>query len=299
MSYHQFDHLITIPQGQLALRQQGSEGAPDVLVLGGISGGREIYTAAGKGWWQGLIDNTGLLDYNVWSLDYLGGMGASTCQATPTTVEMQAQAIQTALMRVGVKQLHAIIGGSYGGCVGMAMAAADDLHVNRLVMLGAAHRPSAQAIMLRSLQRDFVGLAEELGDAERGVELARALAMVSYRGSSGLDARFPNGVDAIDFMHQRASRLVQQDPVRARQLFTVFGPALDVFRVAPQQIKSPTLLIGFKDDLLVPKHLLTELADLLPDCYDYQAIDTAHGHDGFILNTTAFGPIIQHFLEEL
>lgn len=129
--------------------------------------------------------------------------------------------------------------------------------------------------------------------------LARALAMVSYRGSSGLDARFPNGIDAIDFMHQRALRLVQQDPMRARQLFTVFGPALDAFRVAPQRIQTATLLVGFKDDLLVPKHLLTELAGLLPDCYGYEAIDTAHGHDGFILNTAAFGPTIKHFLEEL
>lgn len=299
MSYCQIDHLITVPQGQLALRQQGAENAPDVLVLGGISGGREIYSPAGKGWWQGLIDNAGLLGYNLWSLDYLGGMGASTCQATPTTVEIQAQAIQTALMSLGVEQLHAIIGGSYGGCVGMAMAAAGDLQVDRLVVLGAAHRPSAQAIMLRSLQRDFVALAEELGAAERGVALARALAMVSYRGSSGLDARFPNGIDAIDFMHQRALRLVQQDPMRARQLFTVFGPALDAFRVAPQRIQTATLLVGFKDDLLVPKHLLTELAGLLPDCYGYEAIDTAHGHDGFILNTAAFGPTIKHFLEEL
>lgn len=139
MSYCQIDHLITVPQGQLALRQQGAENAPDVLVLGGISGGREIYSPAGKGWWQGLIDNAGLLGYNLWSLDYLGGMGASTCQATPTTVEIQAQAIQTALMSLGVEQLHAIIGGSYGGCVGMAMAAAGDLQVDRLVVLGAAH----------------------------------------------------------------------------------------------------------------------------------------------------------------
>lgn len=34
MSYCQIDHLITVPQGQLALRQQGAENAPDVLVLG-------------------------------------------------------------------------------------------------------------------------------------------------------------------------------------------------------------------------------------------------------------------------
>ncbi|MGQ4277193.1 alpha/beta fold hydrolase [Pseudidiomarina sp. E22-M8] len=299
MSYSQFDHVISVPQGQLMVRQQGSESASNVLVLGGISGGREIYNEAGKGWWQGLVRDAELLRYNVWSLDYLGGIGSSTCQATPTTVELQAQAIQTALTQVGVDRLHAVIGGSYGGCVGMAMATADALPVERLIVLGAAHRASAQAVMLRSLQRDFVALAEELGEAERGIALARALAMVSYRGTTGLDARFPTTSAAIDFMHQRALRLVQQDPVGARQLFTVFGPALDAFRVAPQQINVATLLIGFKDDLLVPKHVLTELAALLPDCRGYEHVDTAHGHDGFILNTAVFGPTIKDFLEDL
>lgn len=299
MSYFQVDHLITIPQGQLAIRQQGTKGAPDVLVLGGISGGREVYNPAGGGWWQGLFKDTDLLGYNVWSLDYLGGMGISSCQTTPATVELQAQAIRAALLQLGVEHLHAIIGGSYGGCVGMALTAAAKLPVARLAVLGAAHRATAQAVMLRSLQRDFVALADDMGDAERGVVLARALAMLSYRGTTGLDARFTNSAEAIEFMHQRAQRLVQQDPARARRLFTVFGPALDAFKLAPQKLNAPTFLLGFKDDLLVPRHVLEELAALLPQCWGYDEVATAHGHDGFILNTAAFGPRLQQFLEDL
>ncbi|MDN7125997.1 alpha/beta fold hydrolase [Pseudidiomarina sp. 1APR75-33.1] len=299
MSYKQVDHLISTPQGQLAVRQQGTECAPNILVLGGISGGREVYTQSGEGWWQGLFRDTDLLGYNVWSLDYLGGMGASSCAVTPGSVELQAQAVEEALLQLGVKHLHALIGGSYGGCVGMALVAASKLSVARLAVLGAAHRATAQAVMLRSLQRDFIELAEQAGDAERGVVLARALAMVSYRGTTGLDARFSDAAGAIDFMHQRAQRLVQRDPWQARRLFTEFGPALDAFRVAPQRVQVPTFLLGFKDDLLVPPHVLNELQGLLPRCWAYDEVATAHGHDGFILNTAVFGPRLQEFLEDV
>ncbi len=291
------DHKVNTRYGELCLRQQGPRGAPKVLVLGGISGGRLAYLADGSGWWQGLFTHLDLQAYEIWTLDYLGGMGDSLCDAPPATVEAQAEAIALALQKLGCTHWHTIIGGSFGGCVGMVLALHDALRVQRLAVLGAAHRPTAQAVMLRSLQRDFIELAAQTQQPERGVALARALAMVTYRGTTGLDVRFPDGNAAVHYMHDRAARLVQQNPQQARQLFTVFGPALDAFRIAPQALQLPVCVIGFKDDLLVPSHLLEEFSRQLPQCQAYEQVATAHGHDGFILNTAAFAPCLQQFME--
>lgn len=304
MPFSYQDHLIELPQGQLALRSYFGEAehAPTVLVLGGISGGRKIYQADaeqhGRGWWQGLVEHAELQRFRLLAVDYFGGMGESSCNQVPDQVEANAEAIAQALQKLGINELYAVIGGSFGGCVAMALAHKRQLNCQRLVVLGAAHRPTAQAVMIRSLQRDFIALANTAGETERGVQLARALAMLSYRGAQGLDTRFPDPAAAVDYMHERAAQLVRSNPQQAAQLFARFGPALDHFRIPPQALQIPTLLISFAEDYLAPPHLMEEFASQLPDCRAHVRVATVHGHDGFILNTASYGSQLKQFLEE-
>lgn len=284
------------------MRRYGRESDSVVLVLGGISGGRNIYQAdpqnAGRGWWQGLVEHAELQGYCLLALDYFGGMGESRCQEIPTSVEAHAEVLLAALQQLGIDRLHGIIGGSFGGCVALALAQQGGFSDARLAILGAAHRPTAQAVVLRSLQRDLVALGKAAGTSRRGVELARALAMLSYRGPRGLDTRFPDVTSAVAYVHERAKQLVDSNPFQAEQLFARFGPALDNFRMPPQAISNPLLLVSFADDYLAPKHLMTEFANLLPNCRAHLEVETVHGHDGFILNTASYGPQLKQFLEE-
>lgn len=299
MAVVQHDHLVQVGETQLMLRQQGNPDGPSVLVLGGISGGRMVYHPDGSGWWQGLFRDTQLLDYDVWSLDYCGGTGDSQSDRIPNAVAEHAELIVGALHKRSKTHFHAIIGGSFGGCIGMVLAAHPKLVVERLVVAGAAHRPTAQAVMLRSLQRDFIRLSEQAGDVVQGTVLARALAMVSYRGAVGLDQRFSDAQQAIDYIHERASALVARDPERAKQLFTCFGPALDNFTIVPQTLTLPVLVIGFQDDFLAPPHLLEAFVAELPDCRGYKLVKTPDGHDGFILATSGYGVELNAFLEDV
>lgn len=306
MSFSYQDHFIDLPQGQLALSTyspvNADKGAPVVLVLGGISGGRKIYQVDseqhGRGWWQGLVEHAELFPFRLLAVDYFGGMGESSCNQVPDQVEAHGEAIAQALQKLGINELHAVIGGSFGGCVAMVLARTQQLNCQRLVVLGAAHRPTAQAVMIRSLQRDFIALANTAGQAERGVQLARALAMLSYRGAQGLDTRFPDPAAAVDYMHERAAQLVRSNPQQAAQLFARFGPALDHFRIPPQALHIPTLLVSFAEDYLAPPHLMEEFASQLPSCRAHVRVATVHGHDGFILNTASYGPQLKQFLEE-
>ncbi|WP_169931161.1 alpha/beta fold hydrolase [Pseudidiomarina aestuarii] len=296
--FHHQDHSIQLTEGQLLLRSYGSNSGPPVLVLGGISGGRDIFTSNGSGWWQGLAEAIPA-ELNVISLDYAGGSGDSTVTPVPQRVEGHAILIEQALQRLGIQHLRAIVGGSFGGVIALELARRGKLEIGGLAIIGAAHRPTAQALMLRALQREYIALAEQAGQTERGVQLARALAMLSYRSADGMDTYHPQGTSAVDYILSRSAQTVAKAPSRARNFFTAFGPALDQYRINPTEISVPTLLVGFDSDQLVSAQVLNELAEKLPRCAGLHLLPSSYGHDGFIKNTASYASICHNFILEL
>ncbi|HET8816338.1 MAG TPA: alpha/beta fold hydrolase, partial [Pseudidiomarina sp.] len=193
---------------------------------------------------------------------------------------------------------QAVVGGSFGGVVAFELVRRNVLTIATLVVIGAAHRPTAQALMLRALQREYIALGDQAGDSTRGVELARALAMLSYRSAEGMDTYHPHGDTAVDYILSRSAQTVARAPERARNFFVAFGPALDDYRISPTEIKVPTLLIGFDSDQLVSPQVLTECAKHLPQCAGLHIYPSTYGHDGFIKNTDSYADVCRSFLEQ-
>ena len=108
--------------------------------------------------------------------------------ATITTWD-QARSLLAALDRLGVDRVEAVLGGSLGGMVALAAAALDPDRFARLVPIAAAPTASAWILAWNHVGRQAV-LADPgfPADARRGLELARQLAMVTYRAEPGLDA---------------------------------------------------------------------------------------------------------------
>ena len=289
-------HLCRVPGGTLYVNEFGNPHGPVVLVLGGISGGRGVWQVDGQGWWQTLFTAIDVTYFGVLAVDYAGGTGDSQVQPPPQSIHQQAQLVAAALQQLGLTQLHAVIGGSYGGLVELELAQLSSLSIERVVIIGAAHRAPAQAVMLRHFQRELVRLADAAGCSERGLQLARALAMLSYRSSAAMDHYFPDPQQALEYIERKGLALVQNDAVQARQLFELFGPALDSYRLDPTLIQQPTLLIGFTSDQLVPGDLLQEFAQQLPHCYALHCVDSSYGHDGFIKSVDAYAQALEGFL---
>lgn len=290
----------TVAGGELVLTRVMAatpHSALPVLVLGGISGDRHAINAEGTGWWQGLADALDPTCYHLVMVDYAGGNGESEVSPLPHSIAEQAALISSALQQHDLLEFQAIVGGSYGGLVALELAQDKALTVHHLAIIGAAHRPTAQAVMLRALQREFVKLGAAANQPERGVQLARALAMLSYRSADGMDQFYPDPHDAVAYIESRGLRTVQRSLPRAQQLFDVFGPALDSYRIEPYHIEQPTLLIGFDSDQLVPPRVLQEFADALPDCQGYHIFASTYGHDGFIKNTRDYAATLRAFLE--
>lgn len=107
--------------------------------------------------------------------------------ATITTWD-QARSITMALDRLGITRTEAVLGGSLGGMVALALAALDPDRHARLVPIAAAAAASSWIVAWNHVGRQAI-LADPgfPADARRGLELARQLAMITYRAEPGLE----------------------------------------------------------------------------------------------------------------
>lgn len=285
--------------GHLIVQQAGATDAPQILVLGGISGSRGVIQPDGSGWWQTILTGIDLTRFGVISLDYAGGVGESSVTPLPASVTEHAEVIALGLAELGLTKLHAVIGGSFGGSVALAVAQQPQLDCERVVVIGGAHRAHAYAIALRRFQREFAELGKAAGQPELGVQLARALAMLGYRNQAEFDTFFNAERDVFSYAMQRAGELMEKSPERAANLFRVFGPAMDSLNIDVSGLTQPTLLIGFDSDQLVPPALMHELEALLPNCAGCHIYASSYGHDGFIKDAYLYAePLLELLTRE-
>ncbi len=175
---------------QVAFEVLGPEHAPAVVVLGGISADRHVADTPGRpGWWSRQVGPGRAVDperFRVISIDWLGGAGGSTGPATSThwpqgasvSTADQARAVSAVLDALGVERAHAVIGASYGGMVGLRLAADAPERVGRVCALAAAHECHPLGTAVRGLQRSLVsrnGGAARTAGQEAFVCLSRSL----------------------------------------------------------------------------------------------------------------------------
>ncbi|MDX1509137.1 MAG: hypothetical protein R3358_12700, partial [Woeseiaceae bacterium] len=63
-------------------------------------------------------------------------------------------------------------------------------------------------------------------------------------------------------------------------------------------LTQPALVVSVSSDALYPPHEQEFLADHLPNAR-YAILDSMHGHDGFLIETTALGELIRRFRRSL
>lgn len=297
----------TIDGGRLAYSLTGPDDGPVVVALGGISAHRRV-----DSWWPAQTGPGRALDnrrFRVLSFDYLGGNGdapapASTADgSTPAiTTGDQARALARILDRLGVPRLHALVGASYGGMVGLAFAARFPERLRHLVAISAADRPQPLATGWRSVQRRIVRLGERSGDAREGVLLARALAMTTYRTAAELGERFDRPAERVggryrfaveSYLEARGKAFADSFDAGA---FLRLSESLDLHRLDPGTVRVPTTLVAVKGDLLVPVAQIRRLAARLGGPVELVELDSLYGHDAFLKEHDAIAGILARVL---
>ncbi len=163
-----------------------------VIALGGISSGR-ILCGAG-GWWGDIVGKGAAIDlerYCALGFDFAPG-GDQRVRISP---DDQARLIEIALGQLGIDRVHALVGASYGGMVGLALAQRAPHLLQRLCVISATHEPAPLASAWRGVQRRIVEFAIAEDKPAEGLSLARQLAMITYRSSAEFEQRFARNLD--------------------------------------------------------------------------------------------------------
>jgi len=282
----------------------GGEGAPLLIVAGGISAGRHVLSSAEfpePGWWQGQAASLDCRRFRLLAIDWIAADGLVDRPVDPAD---QASALAHLLDHLGIPAAAAFIGASYGGMVGMQFASAHPARLGALLAISAAAQAHPFSSGCRALQRRAVALGETAGDAAAGVALARSLAMLTYRTPEEFADRFAASptiadgtvrVAAEDYLDHHGERHCRRMSASA---YRRLSESIDLHCVDPVAIAVPLALAAVDSDALVPPADVRVLADAIPGAR-FQLLHSRYGHDAFLKEEAQVAALIADFLETL
>ena len=194
--------------------------------------------------------------------------------------------------------IELICGGSLGGQQAMEWAITEPEFIKKLFVIATNARHSAWGIAFNEAQR----MAIDAG--EKGLEAARAIAMLSYRNydmynntQTDNDGRADN-FSAASYQRYQGEKLKKRFDAGS---YIVLSKAMDSHNVgrgresighALKSIKAKTLVTGILSDILFPLAEQQFLAQHIPGAV-YTEIDSRYGHDGFLIETKIISELLR------
>jgi homoserine O-acetyltransferase len=322
-----------------------------ILIFSGLSPSAHASSSAedlSDGWWEDMIGPGLPLDSNQFHIICINSLGscfgstgpASTNPATGElyrlsfpvlTLEDIAESAYQVVSRLGIEQLHTVIGCSMGGMSGLAYCVSHPGATRNFISISSAARAEPFSIAVRSLQREIIRSDPKWQNGEYDVEdppligqrLARKLGMMTYRSpeewiqrfgrqrttatEENVNDRFKPRFSVEAYLENHANKFSGGfDP----NCYLYLSLASDLFDLAEhggslasgfkRTRLQRALVIGVTTDILFPIHQQRELAAGLAEaCLDTRLIelDTIRGHDSFLVDMDAFRPVICEFFE--
>ena len=202
---------------------------------------------------------------------------------------------------LGGTRLPLVAGGSLGGMVALEWAATFPEVTDVVAAFASPASASAWAAGWTHLQRELVR------SGRRGMALARAAGMLSYRTPAEFEARFrPDGEsDPSDqpirrYLEHHGEKLVNRFTAKSYLLLLDAMDSHDVGRgrggVAKALRSFPGRLVGvgIPGDILYPPAEVKRWAT--PAKAEYREVGSFHGHDGFLIEEDAVGELLSSLL---
>ena len=277
-----------------------------LIVLGGISANcfPALRPDGSRGWWSELVGEGRPLDsrqYHVIGIDFAADDSGTSA---PSTID-QARVLSSALDTIGIDRPVNVVGASYGGMVGLALAAVQPERVARLVMISASAEPHPASTAARELQRRVVSLGVLAGRGDEALAIARGMAMLTYRTPAEFQVRFDGGIEEESVMgcsepgaYLRARGQAFRS-VMSPGRFLSLSASIDRHRIEPEEVQTPCLVIGAESDQLVFPGQLRSLAKRLGGPAELCLLDSLFGHDMFLKEAQRLGRIVAPFLAGL
>ena len=298
------------------------------------------------GWWNPLIGPGRVFDtdrYFVICSNVLGGCAGTTGPVSPhpadgqpyrlrfphITVGDMVRTQRELVLRLGVRRLAAVAGGSVGGLQALEWAIAYPDMVDRAFVIAAAQRLSAQGIAIDDIARQAIlndpawrGGEYAPGEGPKaGLGIARMLAMLTYTSPDGLDGRFGRNMagrssawpafgprrDVETYLHHQADKLVARFDANSYLYLTsamdrydaAEGPRRGSDAAALRRIQADVLTLGISSDWLYPAEQVRALAEAITAAGGrarYVQIDSPNGHDAFLKDWEQLDALLRPFL---
>jgi homoserine O-acetyltransferase len=316
---------VVLPDLVIAYRHDGvpiGEGR-QILVVHALTGSAD---AAGD-WWAPIIGPGQALDtdkYGVLCMNLLGsryGTTGPTSRNADTgkpygrtfprvTVRDQARAQWRLLDALGIEKLALAVGGSLGGMVALEVALERPGDISRVVPIAAPARIGQLAVGWDHIQLEIV---DRLG--MDGLDLARQLAITTYRSEIDFEQRFtgrvePDGTPSVvSYLRHQGRKLLERfDPDTYRTLVLAMD-AHDVGRgrgglvAALQKLAAyGTRLtgVGVEGDILYGTNqvqAMIEAATAAGMDAAYREILSTKGHDAFLVEWDQLKSILTEALK--
>lgn len=287
----------------------GDPSKPLVVLMGGISANRwalDVVDQNISGWWNQVVHDKAYFnpaDFCFLTFEYFAFPDRVANPPLVSTTD-QAKLLRRIQQQFDLPQFHAVIGSSYGGMVSLAFAARYPDALQHLLCVAAADRNSVKTQALRHIQRQILQLGQSLGATDAHPELmalARALAMVGYRGEIEWEQRFGQ-VDPVDSLTAVGTYLSHHGQRFAGHFsasrYQQLSRSIDHHHVDVSCIKAATLLIGVTTDQMVPPEFIQRLYQQLTAPKSCRWIDSIYGHDGFLLEADQLDQIFTSYFSE-
>jgi homoserine O-acetyltransferase len=290
---------------RVAYRRDGPPSASAVLVVHALTGSAD---AAGD-WWEPLIGAGRALDTDerqVICLNLLGSCYGTTGprdvdRFPPITPRDMARAQWAALGALGVERLDLVVGGSLGGMVALEVALERPGLVDAVMPIAAPAVIGNLAAGWNHIQLQLVEL-----DRDRGLELARQLAMTTYRSEVDFETRDGIGSylehQGVKLRHRfhAGSYAALAGAMNAHDIGRGRGGVVAALRTLAEADVVVTG-VGIEGDILYgPRqvHALVDAALAAGADASYREIRSDKGHDAFLVEWDQLGEIIGEALAE-
>lgn len=344
----QFESGVLLAPIDVAYETYGSlnrERTNAILVCHALSGDAHaagISSDGQPGWWDGIVGEGKALDpakHFIVCSNFLGSCNGTTGPASinprtgkpyraafpQMTVRDMVRVQYELLKRIGIRRLKAVVGGSLGGMQVLEWALMYPEFVEAIIPIATAARHSAWCIGLNEVAR--LGILSDPGwndgsytsQPERGLALARMIAMITYRSRESLEKKFgqarqdeqkgrglfdelsPVEFQIESYLRYQGEKLVDRFDAATYVAITRAMDAHDVSRgrgslaEALGRVRARTLSIGISTDVLYPPEEQREIASLIPGA-EYHEIESPYGHDAFLIEFEQLNWLVRQFV---
>ncbi|MCH7401731.1 homoserine O-acetyltransferase [Belliella kenyensis] len=282
-------------------------------------------------WWPGLIGEDQFFDptrHYIICANLLGSCYGSTSPLSTNpktgkayyydfpslTTRDMANALDLLRAHLGINQINTLIGGSLGGQVGLEWAYLLQEKVKYTIILASNAKASPWIIGFNESQRMAISADQTWGRREKdagkkGLEAARAIAMLTYRHPENFAERQSDSEGTLD--HFRASTYLNYQGKKLADRFNAYSywvltKAMDSHDLgrgrenvahALARIPSKVLAIGVDKDLLFLKEESQYVANKVSRG-TYREIQSTYGHDAFLIEYGQLNYILTSFYLE-